>query len=323
MFGHEKGAFTGAITQRIGRLELAHKGTLFLDEVGDIPFELQPKLLRAIQEQEFERLGSTRPIHVDVRLISATNRNLEEMVANREFRSDLYYRLNVFPLYIPPLRERKGDIPLLVHHFAKKYTTRMNKEISTIPSQTMRVLESMPWLGNVRELANVIERAVILSRGTALEVPLAELRKEPLAASPVGPSVSTQATPPTHAERSAEDQERERILLALRETNGIVAGPNGAAARLGWTRGTLLSRIQQLGISLYSANARQTERELILNALRETNGVVAGEKGAAAKLGIRRSTLLSRMQRLGISPQEVKVAKRLLSFANASEDLSE
>jgi len=323
MFGHEKGAFTGAITQRIGRLELAHKGTLFLDEVGDIPFELQPKLLRAIQEQEFERLGSTRPIHVDVRLISATNRNLEEMVANREFRSDLYYRLNVFPLYIPPLRERKGDIPLLVHHFAKKYTTRMNKEISTIPSQTMRVLESMPWLGNVRELANVIERAVILSRGTSLEVPLAELRKEPLAVSPVGPSAQTQVASPTQAERSAEDQERERILLALRETNGIVAGPNGAAARLGWTRGTLLSRIQQLGISLYSANAMQTERELILNALRETNGVVAGEKGAAAKLGIRRSTLLSRMQRLGISPQEVKVAKRLLGFANASGNLSE
>jgi formate hydrogenlyase transcriptional activator len=323
MFGHEKGAFTGAIAQRIGRLELAHKGTLFLDEVGDIPFELQPKLLRAIQEQEFERLGSTRPIHVDVRLISATNRNLEEMVANREFRSDLYYRLNVFPLYIPPLRERKGDIPLLVHHFAKKYTTRMNKEISTIPSQTMRVLESMPWLGNVRELANVIERAVILSRGTALEVPLAELRREPLAGSPVAAPAPPRATPPTRTADNVEDQERERILLALRETNGIVAGPNGAAARLGWTRGTLLSRIQQLGISLYSANARQTERELILNVLRETNGVVAGEKGAAAKLGIRRSTLLSRMQRLGISPQEVKVAKRLLSFANASEDLSE
>jgi formate hydrogenlyase transcriptional activator len=323
MFGHEKGAFTGAIAQRIGRLELAHKGTLFLDEVGDIPFELQPKLLRAIQEQEFERLGSTRPIHVDVRLISATNRNLEEMVAKREFRSDLYYRLNVFPLYVPPLRERKGDIPLLVHHFAKKYTMRMNKEITTIPSQTMRVLESLPWLGNVRELANVIERAVILSRGTTLEIPLSELRKEPLAASPVGPSAPAQTTPPVHAARSAEDQERERILLALRETNGVVAGPNGAAARLGWTRGTLLSRMQHLGISLYSANARQTERELILNVLRETNGVVAGEKGAAAKLGIRRSTLLSRMQRLGISPQEVKFAKRLLSFASASEDLQE
>jgi formate hydrogenlyase transcriptional activator len=144
MFGHEKGAFTGATAQRIGRLELADKGTLFLDEVGDIPSELQPKLLRAIQEQEFERLGSTRSIHVDVRLISATNRNLEEMVANREFRSDLYYRLNVFPLYIPPLRERKGDIPLLVHHFAKKFTARLNKEITTIPSETMRVLESMP-----------------------------------------------------------------------------------------------------------------------------------------------------------------------------------
>jgi len=184
-------------------------------------------------------------------------------------------------------------------------------------------LESLPWLGNVRELANVIERAVILSRGTTLEIPLSELRKEPLAASPVGPSAPAQTTPPVHAARSAEDQERERILLALRETNGVVAGPNGAAARLGWTRGTLLSRMQHLGISLYSANARQTERELILNVLRETNGVVAGEKGAAAKLGIRRSTLLSRMQRLGISPQEVKFAKRLLSFASASEDLQE
>ena len=323
MFGHEKGAFTGAIAQRIGRLELAHKGTLFLDEVGDIPFELQPKLLRAIQEQEFERLGSTRPIHVDVRLISATNRNLEEMVAKREFRSDLYYRLNVFPLYVPPLRERKGDIPLLVHHFAKKYTTRMNKQITTIPSQTMRVLEGMPWMGNVRELANVIERAVILSRGTTLEIPLGELRKEPSPASPVSHSAApTEATSPTRSARSAEEQEREQILLALRETNGIVAGPNGAATRLGWKRGTLLSRMQQLGISLYSANAKQTERELILNVLRETNGVVAGEKGAAAKLGIRRSTLLSRMQRLGISPKEVKVAKRLLSFANASEDQS-
>lgn len=320
MFGHEKGAFTGATMQRIGRLELANKGTLFLDEVGDIPFELQPKLLRAIQEQEFERLGSARPIHVDVRLISATNRNLEEMVTKREFRSDLYYRLNVFPLYIPPLRERKGDVPLLVHHFAKKYTARMNKQITTIPSQTMRVLESMPWMGNVRELANVIERAVILSRGTTLEIPLGELRREPMAVSPVGPAAPPEAIPPVRPARSAEDQEREQILAALRETNGIVAGPNGAATRLGWKRGTLLSRMQQLGISLYSANAKQTERELILNVLRETNGVVAGEKGAAAKLGIRRSTLLSRMQRLGISPREVKIAKRLLSFANASEE---
>jgi transcriptional regulator with GAF, ATPase, and Fis domain len=229
----------------------------------------------------------------------------------------------VFPLYIPPLRERKGDIPLLVHHFAKKYTTRMNKQITTIPSQTMRVLEGMPWMGNVRELANVIERAVILSRGTTLEIPLGELRKEPSPASPVSHSAApTEATSPTRSARSAEEQEREQILLALRETNGIVAGPNGAATRLGWKRGTLLSRMQQLGISLYSANAKQTERELILNVLRETNGVVAGEKGAAAKLGIRRSTLLSRMQRLGISPKEVKVAKRLLSFANASEDQS-
>jgi formate hydrogenlyase transcriptional activator len=322
MFGHEKGAFTGATAQRIGRLELADKGTLFLDEVGDIPSELQPKLLRAIQEQEFERLGSTRSIHVDVRLISATNRNLEEMVANREFRSDLYYRLNVFPLYIPPLRERKGDIPLLVHHFAKKFTARLNKEITTIPSETMRVLESMPWSGNVRELANVIERAVILSRGSVLEVPLGELRREPSPAAPVGPAAAPRAALPKRRAESAEDEEREQILLALRESNGIVAGPNGAAARLGWKRGTLLSRMQHLGISLYSANAKETERELILSALRETNGVVAGDKGAAAKLGIQRSTLLSRMQRLGISPREVKIAKRLIGFANAGEDKS-
>jgi formate hydrogenlyase transcriptional activator len=317
MFGHEKGAFTGAITQRIGRLELANKGTLFLDEVGDIPLELQPKLLRAIQEQEFERLGSTRPIHVDVRLISATNRNLEEMVAKREFRGDLYYRLNVFPLYIPPLRERKGDIPLLVHHFAKKYTTRMNKEITTIPSATMRVLESLPWLGNVRELANVIERAVILSRGSTLEVPLAELRRTD---TPTAPPPPPRDALPERAAENAEDREREQILVALRETNGIVAGPNGAAARMGWKRGTLFSRMQQLGISLYSANAKMTERELILSVLSETNGVVAGAKGAAAKLGIQRSTLLSRMQRLGISPKEVKVTKRLNSFAKAGED---
>lgn len=322
MFGHEKGAFTGATAQRIGRLELANRGTLFLDEVGDIPGELQPKLLRAIQEQEFERLGSTRPIHVDVRLISATNRNLEEMVANREFRSDLYYRLNVFPLFIPPLRERKGDIPLLVNYLAKKFATRMNKDITTIPSQTMQALERMPWMGNVRELANVIERAVILSRGSVLEVPLGELRTEPPPTSSAVPPAAPRTPQPKRPAGSAEDQERERILFALRETNGIVAGPNGAAARLGLNRGTLLSRMQHLGISLYSANAAETERELILSALKETNGIVAGKKGAAARLGIQRSTLLSRMQRLGISPKEVKISKRLIGFANADQELA-
>jgi formate hydrogenlyase transcriptional activator len=244
------------------------------------------------------------------------------MVANREFRSDLYYRLNVFPLRLPPLRERKGDIPLLVHYFAKKYTTRMNKEITTIPSETMRVLESMPWPGNVRELANVIERAVILSRGSVLEVPLGELRREPPPAASAGSVAPPRAASPKRVAESADDQERERVLLALRESNGIVAGPNGAAARLGLKRGTLLSRMQYLGISLYSANAKETERELILGALRETNGIVAGNKGAAAKLGIQRSTLLSRMQRLGISPREVKIAKRLIGFANAGEDQS-
>lgn len=323
MFGHEKGAFTGAANQRIGRLELAHKGTLFLDEVGDIPLELQPKLLRAIQEHEFERLGSTRPINVDIRLISATNRNLEEMVSNHEFRSDLFYRLNVFPLYIPPLRERNGDITLLVNHFVEKYAKRMNKEITTIPSQTMRVLESMPWQGNVRELVNVIERAVILSRGSVLEVPLGELRREPSPASSVKPPLLRQAIPPKRVADGAEDQERQAILLALRETNWIIAGLDGAASRLGYTRGAMLSRMQQLGISLYSENATETERELILSALRETNGIVAGKKGAAQKLGMQRSTLLSRMQRLGISPREVKVTKRLNRFAAAVKDESD
>jgi formate hydrogenlyase transcriptional activator len=325
MFGHEKGAFTGATMLRIGRLELANKGTLFLDEVGDIPLELQPKLLRAIQEQEFERLGSSRPVRVDVRLISATNRDLEEMAANREFRSDLYYRLNVFPLYLPPIRERKGDIPLLVHHFARKFAARMNKKIDTISSQTMQMLDSMPWPGNARELANIIERAVILSRGNVLEVQLGDLHRKPSIPSPAVPAIPQQpalpqVVPTNRTAESAEEREREQILHALRESNGIVAGPNGAAARMGWKRSTMLSRMQQLGISLYSANAKETERELLLNVLKETNGVVAGRNGAATKLGMQRSTLLSRMQRLGISPKEIKISKRLINFANINVD---
>lgn len=234
LFGHEKGAFTGAINQKVGRLELADKGTLFLDEVGDIPPELQPKLLRVLQDQEFERLGSARTIRVSIRLIAATNRDLADSVANREFRSDLYYRLNVFPLRMPPLRERSTDIPLLVRYFVQKFARRMNKQIETIPTETMNALVSWEWPGNVRELENFIERSVILSSGSVLKVPLTELR-------PVYEQSSKAST--------LESLEREHIIRALRETRGVISGVKGAAARLGLKRTTLQSRIQKMGIS--------------------------------------------------------------------------
>ncbi len=235
LFGHERGAFTGAIAQKVGRFELAHGGTLFLDEVGDIPLELQSKLLRVLQEQEFERLGSTRTIRVNVRLVAATNRELTRMVEAHEFRSDLYYRLNVFPLVAPPLRERHEDIPVLVRYFAQQYATQMNKTIEKIPVKTMEALTRYHWPGNVRELENLIERAVILSQGPELYVPLTELK----AAIPEEPQrVGT-----------LEAAEREHILRALRESNGVIGGPSGAAARLGMKRTTLQSKIQKLGIS--------------------------------------------------------------------------
>ncbi|HTW64153.1 MAG TPA: sigma 54-interacting transcriptional regulator [Bryobacteraceae bacterium] len=233
LFGHEKGAFTGAIAQKVGRFELAHKGTLFLDEVGDIPLELQPKLLRALQEHEFERLGSVRTLKVDVRLVAATNRDLSQMIANREFRSDLYYRLSVFPISVPPLRERTGDIPKLVRYFTQKFARRMNRRIETIPSAAMEALTNYAWPGNVRELENLIERAVILTRGSALEIPLAELRGTPdPAASPL----------------TLEDAERDHIKRVLEQAGGVVGGPNGAAARLGMKRTTLQSKMKKLGI---------------------------------------------------------------------------
>lgn len=232
LFGHEKGAFTGAIQQRIGRLELADKGTLFLDEVGDIPLELQPKLLRAIQEREFERLGSTRTIKVDFRLVAATNRHLQQMVSEREFRADLFYRLNVFPIHVPPLRERPDDIPLLVRYFTQKFSRRMNRRIETIPAEAMARLTRYSWPGNIRELENLIERAVILSPGPSLRVP-----------GPDGEG-SVQASALT-----LEDVEREHIIRAVNETNGVIAGPNGAAARLGMKRSTLQSRMKKLGIA--------------------------------------------------------------------------
>jgi len=233
LFGHERGAFTGAVTQKLGRLELADKGTLFLDEVGDIPLEIQPKLLRALQEREFERLGSTQTKRVDVRLVAATNRDLDKMIEDREFRSDLYYRLNVFPIRIPPLRERPEDIPLLVRYFAQKYARRMEKEINVIPSSAIKKLTEWHWPGNIRELQNFVERAVILTRGNSLQFPLAELRN--------GSEKPAQQVAP-------QRDEREEVLRVLKETNGRVGGPSGAAARLGLKRTTLISRMKKLGI---------------------------------------------------------------------------
>jgi formate hydrogenlyase transcriptional activator len=233
LFGHEKGAFTGAISQKIGRLELADKGTLFLDEVGEIPLELQPKLLRVLQDQEFERLGSTRTIKVDIRLIAATNRDLGKSVGAHEFRSDLFYRLHVFPVRLPPLRERGKDIPLLVRYFVQKFAKRMNKQIETIPAEALRALQNWMWPGNVRELENFIERSVILTQGTTLSVPLAELRMEQ----------------DVHHDSTLESLEREHILRVLRETGGVIAGMHGAAARLGMKRTTLQSRMLKLGIT--------------------------------------------------------------------------
>ena len=239
LFGHEKGAFTGAISQRIGRFELAHRGTLFLDEVGDIPLELQCKLLRVLQEQEFERLGGTKTISVDVRLVAATNRDLAEMISQGRFRSDLYYRLNIFPILLPPLRERLDDIPRLVRHFTQSYARRMGRRIETIPSSVMDALVRYPWPGNVRELQNVIERAVILSKGLTLDVPPADLQMAPAPAASPTPTPSVTLT----------DAEREHILGALRDTNWVLGGPKGAAARLGMKRSTLHWKMKKLAIS--------------------------------------------------------------------------
>lgn len=267
LFGHEKGAFTGAIAQKIGRFELAHEGTLFLDEVGDIPLEIQPKLLRALQEREFERLGSVHTRKANVRLIAATNCHLEKMVAAREFRSDLYYRLNVFPIRIPPLRERKEDIPLLVRFFVQKFSKQMQKQIEVIPNSVMSGLQAWDWPGNIRELENFIERAVILTRGETLEPPMEELRKTEWATQPTSRGVPEQG----------------EIAQIVRET---VAELNGNHVR--------------------DEHAQQ-EREQIIRILTECKGRVSGELGAAARLAIKRTTLISRMRKLGIDPRRFKL----------------
>ena len=263
LFGHEKGAFTGAISQKVGRLELADQGSLFLDEVGDIPIEIQPKLLRALQEREFERLGSTHTRKVNVRLIAATNRDLEKMVAAGEFRSDLYYRLNVFPIRIPPLRERKEDIPVLVSSFVQKFAREMQKRIEAIPTHVMKGLTTWEWPGNVRELENFIERAVILTQGKALEAPLTELRK----LNNRGPS------------QPASSQGQEDITRIVKETINVLSGKNAK-----------------------DEHAKK-QREKIVRALTESRGRVGGADGAAARLGMIRTTLISRMKKLGIDPR--------------------
>ena len=266
LFGHEKGAFTGAISQKVGRMELADQGTLFLDEVGDIPTEIQPKLLRALQEREFERLGSTHTRKVNVRLIAATNRNLEKMIADREFRSDLFYRLNVFPIRIPPLRDRREDIPLLVSHFVQKFAKQMQKKIESIPAAAMKGLAAWEWPGNIRELENFIERAVILTRGKSLEAPLSELRK---------PGTDTRPSP-------GVQPAQEDIARIVKES--ISAALNGKKD--------------------FSDEYSQKQREEIVRALTEAKGRVGGADGAAARMGINRTTLISRMKKFGIDPRQ-------------------
>ena len=248
LFGHERGAFTGANMQRAGRLELADHGTLFLDEVGDMPLEVQPKLLRTLQEHTYERLGSARTKTADVRLIAATNCDLEEMVEEKQFRSDLYYRLNVFPIRIPPLRERREDIPLLVEYFTQKYAREMNKQIDTVPESTIQKLQRCSWPGNVRELENVIERSVILSCNSMLSVSLPEKLNSAIDA----------------VEVVGNFEEQKRIVQILRETNGRISGPNGAAFRLGVKRSTLLDRMKKFGIDAREIRSSQAQRSHVV-----------------------------------------------------------
>jgi formate hydrogenlyase transcriptional activator len=270
LFGHEKGAFTGAIAQKVGRMELADQGTLFLDEVGDIPIEIQPKLLRALQEREFERLGSNHTRKANVRLVAATNRDLENMIASQQFRSDLYYRLNVFPIRIPPLRERKEDIPLLVSYFVQKYSRQMQKHIDTVPGTALKTLSSWNWPGNIRELENFIERAVILTRGKSLEAPLGELK----APAPSSPPVDRRGS-----------VGRDYVARIVRET---------------------IEGLSKVAPNRDREEESENERSEIMRVLRETDGRVGGTEGAAARMSIKRTTLISRMKKLGIDANELE-----------------
>jgi formate hydrogenlyase transcriptional activator len=283
LFGHERGAFTGAVAPKTGRLELAHQGTLFLDEVGDIQPELQPKLLRALQEREFERLGSSRTIKVDVRLVAATNCDLNAMVADKRFRSDLYYRLNVFPIRIPPLRERREDIPFLVRHFVEKYARQMGKEITTISASSMRILMQWHWPGNIRELENLIERAVIMTSGTTLAV-----------STPESQSISAKGSIDI---RESEEQDRVVRILGKLLDRALASNENRPvqAAEL----------LPEETASTVPAMARFDEQNAIVRTLRDTNGKVGGPNGAAARMGLKRTTLITRMKKLGIEARRV------------------
>src|ERR1700677_4086518 len=339
LFGHERGAYTGAVARGIGRFERANRGTLFLDEIGDLPLELQPKILRVLQERQFERLGGAATIHTDVRVICATHRNLVEMVEDREFRADLFYRLSVFPVELPPLRERPEDIRLLVHHFAMDYAGRMQKPIKGISEEFMTVLARHSWPGNVRELQNFIERSVILSTGAVLNGPLPEFRRGPKSSAPV----------------TLEDAERSQILQTLQQTAGVVGGPNGAAARLGMKRTTLMSMMKRLGITFGQTSVlpvrteasvpisadptfripplsgishedaisappksrvgractlAEAEREHISEVVEMTNGLIAGKGGAAEVLGVPPSTLRNRMRKLDIRVRSLATCER-------------
>jgi formate hydrogenlyase transcriptional activator len=312
LFGHERGAYTGAVARSIGRFERANRGTLFLDEIGDLPLDLQPKLLRVIQERQFERLGGAATIHTDVRVICATHRNLIEMVDKREFRPDLFYRLSVFPVELPPLRDRREDIRLLVHHFAMEYAARMRKRITAISEEFMAALVLHSWPGNVRELQNFIERSVILSTGAVLSGSQPDL---------TGTSKSSEAV-------TLEEAERSHILQTLQQTEGVVGGRDGAAARLGLPRTTLIAKMKRLRINRGESSALpvselsreaarpenskpqsdlhrvftllEAEREHISQVVEMTDGLIAGEGGAAEVLGMPPSTLRSRMKKLGI-----------------------
>jgi formate hydrogenlyase transcriptional activator len=339
LFGHERGAYTGAVARSVGRFERANRGTLFLDEIGDLPLELQPKILRVIQERQFERLGGAATIHADVRVICATHRNLGEMVDNREFRADLFYRLSVFPVELPPLRERPEDIRLLVQHFAMDYAGRMRRPITSIAEEFIAACSGHSWPGNIRELQNFIERSVILATGAVLNGPLPEFRRGPKSSAPV----------------TLEDAERSQILQILQQTQGVVGGPNGAAARLGVKRTTLMSMMTRLGInfgrtavspartdasgpisedptsripplsgisqedatsSLPQSHVGrvctlvEAEREHISEVVEMTNGVIAGKGGAAEVLGVPPSTLRNRMRKLDISVRSLATCER-------------
>jgi formate hydrogenlyase transcriptional activator len=291
LFGHERGAFTGAITQKMGRLELAHQGTLFLDEVGDIPLELQPKLLRVLQEREFERLGSTRTTKVDVRLVAATHRDLETMMAENQFRSDLYYRLNVIPIRIPALRERREDIPLLVRYFTDKFARRMGKQIDTIPAGVLRKLMGWHWPGNIRELENTVERAVILTTGDTLEISVPQWRNRGGCAAPA-------------QDRHLDEQKRMvRVLKSLVERAVMLAPEDSQPVSV--------PELTNDGVSAVPATAGNSdEQQTIVRVLGETKGRVGGANGAAARLGLKRTTLIARMKKLGIDGRQMFNANR-------------